>query len=743
MEQQQGRPKKRHRHATTISGGGGTSTRQSFQFNLLCGFYLVTMALTLLLTTIAQPSALVMAEDNTGPYYGDGQRRERHLQQQQQQQHQQQRRRADNRNYDASSSRRTSAVEIEPDGTIGQGTSASSFSWVNQQMQLQQLKQQLFLDKKKDRPSTTNLLYRDRNLKGRQRTRSRNGKGKGTSTGASVSDDDNSQSDADESTMTGGKGGKGNSVSDDVPENEEEDELMTGKGGKGSSISGTSVSEDNPNDEEEDELMTGKGGKGSSSSGTSVSEEDPVEEDEPTMGKGGKGSSSQTSVSEDNSEEDDDEPTTGKGGKGSSSRTSVSEDDSEEEPVLIQITGRPTAPGAPTPAPGPLCIDFECGEGFELRPNPELRFGDDRATCCIRQGVCSGLPVGSPCALGDIDETLIPNPSFEDFTSCPTTFSQLFRAVTWVQATGATSDYMVGAPTCDDSWFRDGIISQIGEIPQQATDGDAFVGSIKQVPGRDYYEYIGACLLSPLIAGNVYTFTLDIAAATDKFMFGGDTNGATELLCIPSCDEFEISGSGYMGTRFPILATAIPGSTLEGGGDWQTITFEATPSEDCPAIMFGPGIDQTIQDGQQGSYVIYDFLNLQAGAAGICNEAGECVESEASASSQTSHSGNVDRPTGESLRPNNGPVIDPCAGNEVPGCAGPLVNMTSTSSTVPPPVPASISRNPPPVPTTYSGSLSGGFPYGFRTYVSPGSGSDDSSPSRKVDQRRRAPKRKV
>ena len=41
--------------------------------------------------------------------------------------------------------------------------------------------------------------------------------------------------------------------------------------------------------------------------------------------------------------------------------------------------------------------------------------------------------------------------------------------------------------------------------------------------------------------------------------------------------------------------------------------------------MFGPGLSQTVQDGQIGSYVLYDFLNLQEGAAGVCNDMGECV----------------------------------------------------------------------------------------------------------------------
>jgi len=273
-----------------------------------------------------------------------------------------------------------------------------------------------------------------------------------------------------------------------------------------------------------------------------------------------------------------------------------------------------------TATPGPLCVDFVCEDGYLLRENPEARPGNDRETCCYREGVCAGAPIGSPCSLGDIDSSLVPNPSFEEFTSCPTSISQLDRAVTWVQATDATSDYWVGAPRCSDGW-RSGL-GGIGGIPQQATDGDAIVGSIK---GSSYFEYIGACLTSPLLAGVEYTFNLDVAAATNSGSYGGDTNGVTELLCIPDCGDFRISGSDWKGDDFEILATATPAGGLLGGGEWKSITFQVTPSQDCPAIMFGPGLAQSIQIGQSGTYVLYDFLNLQAGAAGVCDDKGECV----------------------------------------------------------------------------------------------------------------------
>jgi len=57
------------------------------------------------------------------------------------------------------------------------------------------------------------------------------------------------------------------------------------------------------------------------------------------------------------------------------------------------------------------------------------------------------------------------------------------------------------------------------------------VGTIKlQKSIRDYSEYVGACLMEPMLAGQTYTFNLDIAAATNSNSYGGNTDGKTELL---------------------------------------------------------------------------------------------------------------------------------------------------------------------------------------------------------------------
>lgn len=290
---------------------------------------------------------------------------------------------------------------------------------------------------------------------------------------------------------------------------------------------------------------------------------------------------------------------------------------------------RPTP--APHPGPGPpptpqptgiMCDKFTCPEGYNQRANPESRPGEDRAACCYKVGVCAGQAVGSVCSLGDIGSSLIPNPSFEEHVGCPSSPGQLRYAKTWVQATGATSDYWIGAPTCRNEGWRRGT-GGIGGMPQKAPDGDAFVGSI--LKGRTYFEYVGACLKSPLLSGVSYTLTMDMNAATSSSSYGGDTNGDTELLCVPRCSSLPAGGHGWMGNSFSVLAAASPGGGLQGGGEWKALTFSFTPTANCDAVMFGPAKTQTIQAGESGTYVMYDSLNLQSGSAGSCNADGECV----------------------------------------------------------------------------------------------------------------------
>ena len=329
----------------------------------------------------------------------------------------------------------------------------------------------------------------------------------------------------------------------------------------------------------------------------------------------------------------------------------------------------PPTPAPPSPPPHP-CKTFACPEGYLARTTYPEGSGAatlDRATCCYKGGVCAGQEVGGACSLGDLQASLVPNPSFEDRLKCPDQMAQLDPrwAVGWNQATSGTTDYLVGKDACPNNYGA-GVAGTTGTIMRayeklrtsiEPSDGDAFVGTNKWVVGNKdgavclpemelydvcemkkaqpdnpapmgpYYEYIGTCLKSPLKSGASYTLTMDVAVPGDPDISPGDTNGDSEVLCVESCSSLPLIGShDHMGDQFPVLASASPGGGLQMKGGWKALTFSFTPNLDCAAVMFGPAKTQSENSwGGDGSYVFYDAVNLQGGPAGVCNAKGECV----------------------------------------------------------------------------------------------------------------------
>ena len=90
-------------------------------------------------------------------------------------------------------------------------------------------------------------------------------------------------------------------------------------------------------------------------------------------------------------------------------------------------------------------------------------------------------------------QNLVPNGSFEDYTICPTSPSQVYVAIGWNDPTNASSDYynscatlmsLVGIPT-----------NQFGR--QFAYDGNAYLGfATYDISYKNYREYINIKLIN-------------------------------------------------------------------------------------------------------------------------------------------------------------------------------------------------------------------------------------------------------
>lgn len=170
---------------------------------------------------------------------------------------------------------------------------------------------------------------------------------------------------------------------------------------------------------------------------------------------------------------------------------------------------------------------------------------------------------------------ILPNPSFEDYDCVPTSYSQVHCLMSWEQATASTSDY-----------FRtDGYMPAF--IPQPLPGGGN--GCVGGYFCHDYMEFVGGCLLSPLMAGQSYDLTMSVAAfEVDNLLdqtIGMDLSPVDlTLYGLATCPSF------------PANVVLCPGDegwtelghvTWAPSGFWSTITITLAPTFDVHAIMLG------------------------------------------------------------------------------------------------------------------------------------------------------------
>lgn len=178
--------------------------------------------------------------------------------------------------------------------------------------------------------------------------------------------------------------------------------------------------------------------------------------------------------------------------------------------------------------------------------------------------------------------SLIPNPSFEEFNCCPQDRSQLNCAVTWIQASEATTDYIhncgwIGRPTLP--------------APLPFPDGDAIVGFRNGTFGNqnnnpNWKEYTGACLLGPLKANTAYRFKfwIGFTHAINSPPMDVVFYGTTDCKNLPFGRGNERFGCPTNGPGWMELGRV----SVSGVNQWKEYEINVTPKEDIPAIAIGP-----------------------------------------------------------------------------------------------------------------------------------------------------------
>jgi hypothetical protein len=209
-------------------------------------------------------------------------------------------------------------------------------------------------------------------------------------------------------------------------------------------------------------------------------------------------------------------------------------------------------------------------------------------------------------------QSIIPNHSFENYSSLPTYFSQLNLATPWQQATNATTDYYNTA-----GYLVTGLSALLVPFP----DGAGVVGTFYE---NNWKEYLGSSLLNPMIAGTNYQLKFNIAAITILEI------SAYNITNLPNLGPVNVTIYGKSGSAtFPLNTVNDPVSldpswvvlgqaSYNPVTSWGELTINFTPTFNVNTIMIGAPINlpSTYPDyipfnySSYRPYMIYDNLRL-------------------------------------------------------------------------------------------------------------------------------------
>jgi len=112
------------------------------------------------------------------------------------------------------------------------------------------------------------------------------------------------------------------------------------------------------------------------------------------------------------------------------------------------------------------------------------------------------------CGNNKAQFNLVPNPSFETFTNCPTTLSMIGNATGWSSYRGSPDYYNA----CNTSSNSLGVPNNLAGY-QNAQDGEAFAGLVAYSTGGLAREYMGAQLVQTLSIGQTYFVSFYVSLA--------------------------------------------------------------------------------------------------------------------------------------------------------------------------------------------------------------------------------------
>ncbi len=207
-----------------------------------------------------------------------------------------------------------------------------------------------------------------------------------------------------------------------------------------------------------------------------------------------------------------------------------------------------------------------CDNGIDDDGNGQIDLNDEAC-------VCSAF----------IGSSLIPNPSFEERSCCPNANEMLICADNWIQASNATSDYV---HTCG-SYLGNTSIPAVAPLPFPDGEGGIGFRDGQAFVGPNYKEYVGACLLEPMVVGETYRLDFFVG-------FQNNAQGSTQfnIAFFASTNCFNLPFGGNQNVGCPLNAggyVQLAQQQVSGSNEWVNVVVEFVADQAYEVLVIGPG----------------------------------------------------------------------------------------------------------------------------------------------------------
>ena len=189
-------------------------------------------------------------------------------------------------------------------------------------------------------------------------------------------------------------------------------------------------------------------------------------------------------------------------------------------------------------------------------------------------------------------QNIVPNPSFENYSSCPTAFGEVYKCQGWATF-GHSPDY-----------FSECSPDTIVNVPknnfgfQHAATGIAYCGFINTSGGPvPPQEYLGATLLQPLIAGHKYF-------ASFKVSFAGFSCASNKMGIRFSTINFDSLNPPPLNNNAVVYTDSIIGDTA----NWYQIEGSFIADSNYTCIIIG-NFFTNVQSCYAGTFESYYYVD--------------------------------------------------------------------------------------------------------------------------------------